>query len=301
MPYIVIADCGSTKVHWAILAGQENKSSHRTSPQTTHASIVDEFHTTGFNAAVTPPEEISRLLDAEVAPHLPLSDRITELHFYGAGCIGGETDRRLSKLLSAIFPGTVTEISSDLLGAARALFGTRPGIACILGTGSNSGLYDGTSIIANTPPLGFILGDEGSGAVLGRRLVSDIYKGLLPEEITADFLATYNISKAGLIGKVYRQTGANRFLASFCPFLKKHINHPAIRSVVKSEFTRFIDRNLTPYSASISSSSSPLSLGFIGSIAAHFSDILEECCLINGYSAPLILQSPMSGLIDYHI
>ena len=116
-----------------------------------------------------------------------------------------------------------------------------------MGTGSNTGLWDGHSIVANTPPLGFILGDEGSGAALGARLVSDIYKGLMAEEIVAEFDRVYGLSKADIIENVYRRPAANRFLASFCPFLSAHLDHPDIAALVIGEFTRFISRNLMQY------------------------------------------------------
>lgn len=154
----LIADCGSTKVEWAIIHTDRSDNA----PNDTSV-----FRTTGFNAAITPADEIARLLSEELAPAIAGAN-ITRLHFYGAGCIGGDTDRRLLSLMRAILPDAEIEIQGDLLGAARALFGHNPGIACILGTGSNCGMYDGNAITLNTPPMGYILGDEGSGAVLGR-------------------------------------------------------------------------------------------------------------------------------------
>lgn len=240
----LIADCGSTKAHWILLTSGSYEP-------------AADFITTGFNAAVTPREIIRGILTSEVCPALT-GHKIDRISFYGAGCIGGETDRNLSLLLSEALSSKDIEISSDLLAAARALFGQEKGIACILGTGSNSGLYNGEEIILNTPPLGYILGDEGSGAVLGKRLVGDIFKGLLPEEILDDFEATYHLSKQELIERVYRQPAANRYLASFCPFLSSHIDHPAIKSLLTEEFNRFFDRNLSQYSSTPFSSLSSI-------------------------------------------
>ena len=281
----VIADCGSTKADWAIID---------------NGTAALRFTSTGFNAAVTDPAVIRQILRTEVAPQL--SERIDRVCFYGAGCIGGEVDEALLRILAEalpLSPGATVEVASDLTGAARALFGDASGIACILGTGSNSGLYDSKEIIANTPPLGFILGDEGSGAVLGRRLVSDIYKGLMPDDVTEAFHREYPDSKADVIRKVYREGGANRYLASFCPFLSAHLDSPAIVALISSEFTSFIRRNLTPYLA-ITGKRRHVP-GFIGSVAYHFREILSDVCRAEGYGTPQIFRAPIDRLIDYHI
>lgn len=278
----LIADCGSTKVEWTV---------------TDHRKPIKNFKTTGFNAAVTPEETISRILAEEVSTALDgLS--VGRLHFYGAGCIGGEVDRRLHKLLSGIIPGANIEIAGDLLGAARALFNDRQGIACILGTGSNSGLYDGSGIVANVPPMGYILGDEGSGAVLGRQLINHIFKhpGLLPPEIIEDFNSTYGLTKADIIEAVYRRPAANRFLASFCPFLKRHIDEPVIRRLVINSFLGFLSANLPGYGKE----PTKLPIGFVGSIAFHFENELSEACTGFGFERPVVIQSPLDGLVRYH-
>ena len=292
----LIADCGSTKVEWAIIHTDRSDNA----PNDTSV-----FRTTGFNAAITPADEIARLLSEELAPAIAGAN-ITRLHFYGAGCIGGDTDRRLLSLMRAILPDAEIEIQGDLLGAARALFGHNPGIACILGTGSNCGMYDGNAITLNTPPMGYILGDEGSGAVLGRNLVNLVFKhhGLLPDEIVTDFDTTYGLSKADIIQRVYRQPGANRFLASFCPFISKHITHPAMRRLVAGSFRDFLIANL-PVSASPEGQTTvdcaDMPIGFVGSIAYHFSDMLAEACAAFGLDAPVILPAPLKALAAYHL
>ncbi len=281
----LIADCGSTKVQWILLDDESG-------------DIYADFTTTGFNAVLTPPGEIAATLASEVAPKLAPYN-IYSLRFYGAGCIGGDTDRRLQQLLRDNIPHDRCEISSDLVGAARALLGNSEGIACILGTGSNTGLWDGHSIVANTPPLGFILGDEGSGAALGARFVSDVYKGLMAEEIVAEFDRVYGLSKADIIENVYRRPAANRFLASFCPFLSAHLDHPDIAALVIGEFTRFISRNLMQYNP-LNEEGTPLPLGFVGSVAHYFSAALTLCCTRMGFDAPRIVRVPMEGLVAYH-
>lgn len=287
MKLSLIADCGSTKIEWAVIdinspAGFEP---------------LKTFHSTGFNAAVSPAENISKILATEVSPATQ-GLKIENLHFYGAGCIGGAVDKQLSMMLSGAFPDAKIEVASDLLGAARALFGNNQGIACILGTGSNSGLYDGKEIIANTPPMGYILGDEGSGAVLGRLLINYIFKhhAIMSQEIIDDFNKTYHLTKAEVIENVYRRPAANRYLASFCPFIKKHISDPTIHQIVFSAFSDFFSANLTNYI----STPTTIPLGFIGSIAYHFADVLTEAATSAGYSSPNILQSPLNNLIAYH-
>jgi N-acetylglucosamine kinase-like BadF-type ATPase len=278
----LIADCGSTKVEWVVINSDTK-------------SIVKQFITTGFNAAVTPQAEISRLLSSELAPEIA-DFQIAQLHFYGAGCIGGEVDRRLSEMLRSVLVDADIEIAGDLLAAARGLFGNQVGIACILGTGSNSGEYNGKDIVANTPPMGYILGDEGSGAVLGKLLINRIFKypGLLSKDIIDDFFATYGLTKADVIERVYRQPAANRFLASFAPFIKKHVNNPLIREMVAQAFRDFVNANLTGYHRFPR-------LGFVGSVAYHFSDILTDVCIEEGLPEPTILRAPLLSLVKYHM
>lgn len=286
----LIADCGSTKIEWALVT-----------PATGHPATVRRFRTTGFNAAVTPSEEINRLLTAELSPELA-GLTINRVHFYGAGCIGGVADDRIRSLLATILPEAEIEIAGDLIAAARALFGHNPGIACILGTGSNCGLYDGSGIILNTPPMGYILGDEGSGAVLGRNLINLIFKhpGLLPAEIIDDFHSTYHLSKADIIEQVYRRPAANRFLASFCPFLKKHLSHPVIHNLVTNSFQSFLSANLPADITGIPNPINSLPIGFVGSIAYHFSSILRETCSQANLKLTSIIQSPLEQLIEFH-
>lgn len=281
--FTLIADCGSTKTEWAILRPD------------TPGEPPTIFRTTGFNAAVTPPEVIANILASEVTPRLA-DIKVSRICFYGAGCIGGDVDERLHGLLSQAIPAAEIEIAGDLLGAARALFGNRPGIACILGTGSNCGVYDGREITLNTPPMGYILGDEGSGAVLGRKLINVIFKhpGLLPYDIIEDFNLTYNLSKGDIIERVYRQPAANRFLASFCPFIKKHITHPVIHNLVATSFEEFLSANLPTDLLQ----SPTLPIGFVGSIAYHFSDILTAVCTRHGLTCASILSAPLPALIS---
>ncbi len=283
----LIADCGSTKIEWAIINDSSDKP-------------IKQFRTTGFNAAITSPDEILHLLEAELLPEIK-GITIADVHFYGAGCIGGETDRQLASLLAQLMPEASIEIAGDLVAAARALFGKSAGIACILGTGSNSGLYDGDKITANVPPLGYILGDEGSGTYLGKLLINQLFKApqTFPTAITEDFDNTYHLTKADVINRVYRQPNANRFLSAFAPFLKKHISHSSIRNLVAAGFEAFLSNNVAHYCSA--TDSNPLQIGFVGSIAHNFADILTEACNRHGFPNPIILQSPLQSLLRYHL
>lgn len=182
----------------------------------------------------------------------------------------------------------------DLLAAARSVCRRNAGIACIIGTGSNSCFYDGTEIISNVSPLGFILGDEGSGAVLGKLLVGDVLKNQLPVALREEFMQHYNLTTAEIIDRVYRKPFPNRFLAGFSPFLAKHIQLPQVRSIVEGSFRGFFKRNVMQYDYQ----SHPVHL--VGSVAFYYQDILKEIAAEYGVRLGTIVREPMDGLISYH-
>lgn len=279
---ILLADCGSTKCDWALV-------------DQTNGALIESFKSAGLNLAISSIQNIRLFTDV-----LPTFDDVSRVEFYGAGAkINLLNDEELAAGLSCKY-GCRTEVGTDLEGAAKALFGNKPGIACILGTGSNSGVYDGEKILANTPPLGFILGDEGSGAALGKRLVNAIFKGLLPSDLTEAFFAEYTLTKQELIERVYRQPGANFFLAQFSKFLSAHIDRNEIALMVEDEFTAFFAKNLTPYKLS-----NPDSLGFVGSIATYFTpQLLVVASRFYPDIDPAtirILPAPIRGLIAHAI
>ena len=198
-------------------------------------------------------------------------------------------------ILQEAFPqAKQVEAHSDLLGAARALCGHNYGIASILGTGANSCLYDGEVIAQNTPALGYILGDEGSGAVLGRRFLNALYKGLLSEKIKADFEAATGLTMADIIDRVYRQPHANRFLASLSEFIHSHLDDEAVRQIVIGNFDDFFQKNIVPYNRH------DLPVSFVGSIAWHYQSELQESAARQGFTLGTILQSPIEGLLRFH-
>lgn len=283
--YILIADSGSTKTDWCLC--------HK-------STIITNIQTQGINPYHQSEETIESVLREELLPqltqYLEVKDQSsTDITFYGSGCANETASERIRKAIqSTLSPRSIT-IHSDLLGAARALCGREKGIACVLGTGSNSCLYNGKEITANTPPLGYILGDEGSSAVLGRRLVGDCLKNQLPDAIRDEFLREYNLTQETILERVYRQPLANRFLASLTPFLSKHRETLEIHNLLVESFVDFFVRNVKQYRRPW------LPIHFVGSIANAFPSELKEAAESLGMELGSIMQSPMEGLVKYHI
>lgn len=276
---ILLADSGSTKTDWC-LVDQKNS--------------VTKVRTAGINPFFQSSEEIANELATHLVPHLPTT-HLESVYFYGAGCTK-EKSPIVAEALKKQFEITgACEVATDMLAAARGLCGHQPGIACIMGTGSNSCAYDGKDITKNVSPLGFILGDEGSGAVLGRTLVGDVLKNQLPKDIVEAFHTEYGLSNADIIDHVYRQKFPNRFLASFVPFLAKHIENKAIFDLVKENFRRFLIRNVKQYQGW-----EHLPIGFVGSIAYYFQQPLKEALEAEHMTIGKTIQAPMEGLIAYH-
>ena len=201
----------------------------------------------------------------------------------------------IRQAIGSLLVGEVT-VMTDMLGAARALCGHEPGIVCILGTGANSCRYDGETIVSNVPPLGYILGDEGSGAVLGKHFIADLLKGLLPESVVRDFGETYpEITTATVLERVYKESQPSRFLASLAPFIRKHIDVPQVRSIVLECFRSFLRRNVMLYDGW-----EITPVHFVGSIAHNFHAVLKEAAEAEGIHLGQILSAPMEGLIRYH-
>ena len=283
---LLIADSGSTKTDWC-LCNQD--------------TIILSIQTQGINPYHQTEEAIEEVLRKELLPQFEAQSSKFEAHvsqpkviFYGSGCANATACNRIKEALFKVLGSEDVTVHSDLLGAARALCGHEEGIACVLGTGSNSCLYNGKEITANTPPLGYILGDEGSSAVLGRRLVGDCLKNQLPEAIRDEFLAEYQLTQEIILEKVYRQPLANRFLASLTPFLSKHREVPEVHKLLVESFTDFFVRNVKQYRRPW------LPIHFVGSISNAFPAELKEAAESLGMELGTILQSPMEGLIKYH-
>ncbi len=275
---ILIADSGSTKTNWSLIDKEQ---------------CLLQVSTKGMNPFFQTDEDMSSELQETLLPYL--SDReVDEIYLYGAGCTP-EKAPIVARVLGSLFPeANVVKVYSDMLGAAHGMCGREAGIVCILGTGSNSCYYDGTDIVANVSPLGFILGDEGSGAVLGKLLVGDILKNQLTPELKEAFLTEYQLTPADIIDRVYRKPFPNRFLAGLSPFLKAHLDHPQVYALVLNSFKAFIKRNVMQYQYQ----GTPVH--FIGSVAHHYSDVLKQAAAEMGIRLGRISQDPMDGLIQYY-
>jgi N-acetylglucosamine kinase-like BadF-type ATPase len=277
---ILIADCGSTKIDWCVV---------------NDGKVVEQIFTSGINALLMTEEQIRETLAAELAEKVK-GYAIESVYYYGAGCLFDDICANVRRAIAHNVPTAKTiEIHSDLLAAARALCGQNEGIACILGTGSNSCYYNGKEIVDNVSPLGYILGDEGSGAVLGKLLVGDVLKNQLPKELCEKFLAEYDLDRQKIIEGVYKKPAANRFLASLSPFLIKNIEEPAIHRLVLNAFKSFFVRNIENYS---NYKSMPVS--FVGSVAFYYKDVLAEAAKALDITIGTIIKSPMEGLVKYH-
>ncbi len=274
----LIADSGSTRTTWQV---------------SDRFICIKEHSTTGINPFYQSEAEIAELISEQLATALTAYP-IDEIFFYGAGCAFDDKKKMVANALKASYPEAQISVESDLLGAARGLFGHEKGIACILGTGSNSCEYDGNSIVKNVSPLGFILGDEGSGAVLGKLFIGDCLKNQLPEWIKEKFLDEYELTPAIILERVYKKPFPNRFLASFTPFLSAHLEEPAIFNLVYDAFDGFIVRNLLQYNTT------ELPIGCIGSIAWYFRDVLEIAAAEHQLSISSIEKNPVEGLVKFH-
>lgn len=275
---ILIADSGSTKTDWCVVR---------------NGLVQKRVVTDGINPFYQTDMEIIALLESQLIPQLEDRD-FDKVFFYGAGCSFPEKKILVSRGLVRFFSNSIIEIQSDLLAAARSLFKREKGIACILGTGSNSCYYDGETIVDNVSPLGFILGDEGSGAVMGKLLVADCLKNQLPVELKEKFLAQYELTPAIILDNVYKKPFPNRFLAKFTPFLLENIEEVSIFNLVFDSFDAFFVRNVMQYPLE------DMQVGFVGSVAHYFHETLEIVAYERGINISSIVQSPMEGLVEFH-
>jgi len=255
---------------------------------------LEHFHTQGINPFHQDRAVIMGILSQELLPQI-CPDDVSIVCFYGSG-VRPELESAMVSMLRDVFPRSqVVEAHSDLLGAARALCGHNYGIASILGTGANSCLYDGETIVCNTPALGYILGDEGSGGVMGKRFLHELYKGVLSENIRLEFESECHLTMADVIQRVYREPMPNRFLASLAPFIHHHLSDPAVKHLVTDNFRDFFRYNIRPYDHP------DMPVSFVGSIAWHFRDQLAEAAHAEGFTLGTILKSPIDGLLHYHL
>lgn len=276
---ILIADSGSTKTDWKLMVAADESR---------------EYSTKGLNPYFINSDDITYELEKELVPFIS-NQKVKAVFFYGAGCSSKEKIYLVEDGLKPVFPNADIYIFSDLLGAARALCFDRQGIACILGTGSNSCFYDGKNITENIPSLGYILGDHGSGSDIGKSLLRAVLSGDAPKEIIDAFYEKFDTSKDEILTMVYQKPRPNRYLASFAIFVNEYISHPFLQKLVRKSFDEFFQRNVVKYSAFQN-----VPVHFTGSVAVAFSDILKESAAAFSVNVGTILKSPVDNLIHYH-
>ncbi len=278
----IVVDGGSTKCAWA---------GERLS-----------FTTTGVNPLQLKEGEIIDIWRKDLSNVAASQSQIAfydvdTVFYYGAGCTGGDANKRIANAIGKLTGIKNIIVNTDMLGAARAVLGNRTGVACILGTGCNSCLYDGERITDNVRPLGYVIGDEGSGADIGKRIVADALRGIFPQDLCDLFLRFTGEGYADIIRHIYSEPRANAYLANFTHFAAEHINRPEIVSILRDRFDAFIKRNVMLYPKEVVQNHG---IGFVGSVAVHFSDILKGVCIENGISRVTIMSDPIEGMLRYH-
>jgi len=279
MPVKLIADSGSTKCEWCLLANGKKK----------------KIFTTGMSPYFLSAEQMVELLQKELVKKLK-DVYINEIYYYGTGLGNPANGVLLKKVLKKVFPAAKKiEANIDLLAAARAVCGHEKGIACILGTGSNSCYYNGKKIIKNSPGLGYVLGDEGSGAYLGKKVVQHFLYNTFDEELMFAFDKKYNINANEILNHVYQQPQPNRYLASFAIFLAENRGHYMVENIIEDGLNDFFFTHLYKYRESWL-----YPISFVGSVAYGFKDVLKNLCETYELELGKVLKQPMDGLVAYH-
>lgn len=276
----LIADSGSTKTTWVILDDKK---------------VKETITTCGLNPYFHTSNSVEAVLRADLAPFTD-AYRIDEIHFYGAGCSTNSNNNLIRDALQIFFRHASISVYHDILGAARALFGDGKGIACILGTGCNSCYYDGKDTFHQVDSLGYLFGDEGAGSYLGKLFLSAYLKKELPNDLREAFDKQYGLTLEDILNSLYNKPYPNRFLASFSLFLGSHRGHPFVHQLLLRSFQDFFVAHIQKYPAY---QSTPV--GFIGSIAHHYKEILETVAKGANISITCLLSSPIEGLIAYHL
>jgi N-acetylglucosamine kinase-like BadF-type ATPase len=275
---ILIADSGGSKIDWRLI--QKNGS-------------VDQANSAGFNPYYQNIDDLKKNVNESVLPKV--NEKVNKIFFYGAGVSSVKNQLTIKSAFMEFFPEAQIEIGWDLLAAARALCGHEPGIACIMGTGSNSCLYDGEKIVANVANLGWILADEGSGADIGMKFLIDYLREKMPASIAEQFKKRVPLSREEFLEKVYQQERPSSFLASFAKFIFQHLDNPYCYKLVYDSFAEFFENNVMKYE-----NYKNLKVHFTGSISFYFSDILRQVANDKGITVKNILEGPISGLTLFH-
>ncbi|MBK7735459.1 MAG: N-acetylglucosamine kinase [Chitinophagaceae bacterium] len=278
MGAILIADSGSTKAEWCLLDGNKKK----------------RVITTGLSPYFVSGQQMQQVFKEVLYPKISqqLPD---EIFFYGTGCSNPQNIKTIKAALKSVFTKSAISVDHDLIGASRALCGHKKGIACILGTGSNSCFYNGKKIVKNSPGLGYVLGDEGSGAYLGKKVVQYFLYNTFEPDLMDRFNAKYHLSASEILDSVYKQPLPNRYLAGFCMFLSENRGHYMIENIIEDGFNDFFFNHIYKYRESWT-----LPINFTGSVAYAFKDVIKDLC--NAYELQLgkVIKAPMEGLVNYH-
>ena len=275
---LLIADCGSSKSEWALL----------------HNGKVKKMLAQGISPYFLDTEQITGILKKEVQSKIKKIP-VDEIYYYGTGCANATNVRSVKKAMKNVFPDAKTKVSHDLLAAAHAVCGREKGIACILGTGSNSCYYNGRGIVKNSPGLGFILGDEGSGAYLGKKVVQHYLYDIFDDELRSRFDLRYLTTPAEILENVYKKPLPNRYLANFARFLAENRNHYMIENIIEDGLNDFFFNHLCRYKEI-----NKQPVHFVGSIAFVFQDVVQLLCRNYDFQLGTIMQNPMDGLITYY-
>lgn len=274
----LIADSGSSKTSWCLISGRSKK----------------HFSTQGLSPYFLSSEQISGIIRNELCSK-STGLQPDEVFFYGTGCSNAANVRQVRKAIKNVFPDSAVMVDHDLMGAARALCGNHKGIACILGTGSNSCYFNGKRIVKNSPGLGFILGDEGSGAWLGKKVIQYYLYNTFDADLMDRFNAKYHTDRDAILNAVYKQPLPNRYLAGFTGFLVENRGHYMIENIIEDGFSEFFYNHIYKYTESWS-----LPIHFTGSVAYGFRDVLADLCSAYEMELGKVLKQPMDGLISFH-
>ena len=274
----LIADSGSTKCEWCLINNGKKKT----------------ILTQGISPYFLDTTQIIELLQKELLPKLK-NVEIANIYFYGTGLSNVNNVKIVNAALKKLFKGAKIEINHDLLAAARALCGNKKGIACILGTGSNSCFFNGKKIVKNSPGLGYVLGDEGSGAYLGKKVLQYYLYQTFDEDLLSRFEKQFNTNKTEILDAVYKKPLANRYLATFNNFLVDNRGHYMVENIIEDALNDFFFTHLPKYTESWT-----LPINFVGSVAHGYKDVLKELCNVYELELGIILKKPMEGLINFH-
>jgi N-acetylglucosamine kinase-like BadF-type ATPase len=276
---ILIADGGSTKTDWRLIKeGREYK----------------QIQTSGFNPYLVGSDEIEEILWKELQPYID-TNGVSAVYYYGAGCSTPVKNMLVETAFEKVFINARLYVSHDLLAAAHALCGDEEGIAAILGTGSNSCYYDGKDIIDGIFSLGYFFGDEGSGAYLGKQLLTAYLHKELPEYIKQKFIEKYPMSRESMLDAVYTKPAPSRFLASFSNFINDNRDHPYIYNLITEAFRSFYKYQVCCYAKH-----KDVPVHFVGSVAYHYRDILSDVGREFGITTGKFIKAPIDGLVEYH-